>query len=122
MPRPFAPFEYTEITVGQPFTGLVAANPTECVGLGGWPCQYFRLTAPRDGTMVVELNYKPDTQPAQGVDVSINDPLGRETWADYFQPPVVRARVSVTAGTVYQITLWYTFPGLEFELQTSLDR
>ena len=89
--------------------------------VAGMALPVFRLTAPSDGTMVVELNYKPNTQPGQGVDVTIDDPLGRETWADYFQPPVVRARVSVTAGTVYQITLWYTFSGLEFELQTSLQ-
>jgi hypothetical protein len=119
-PRPFAPLEYTEIAVGQRFTGQVSAEPPECSGLPGWPCQYFRLTAPSDGTMVVELNYEPNTQPTQGVDLSIFDPLGPETWADYFQPGIVRARASVTAGTVYQITLWYTFPGLKFELQASL--
>ena len=121
-PRPFAPFAYTEIAVGQAFNGQVNPDPPECVGLAGWPCQYFRMMASTDGTLVVELNYKPNTQPGQGVDVSIDDPLGRATWADYFQPSVVRARVSVTAGTVYQITLWYTFSGLEFELETSLQQ
>ena len=122
-PGPFSPNEFTEITVGQPFTGQVPAEPPQCDGVPGWPCQYFRFTAPSDGTIVVELNYQPNTQPGgQGVDVSIYDLLGRrEAWADYFQPPVVRARLSVTAGNVYQISLWYTFPGLKFELQSSLQ-
>lgn len=121
LPDVFAPFQSMEIAVGQTVNGRVPAPPTECVGFRGWPCHYFRFTAPSDGTLLVELTYKQDAQPAgQGVDVSIADPRGREAWADYFQPPVVRARASVTAGTVYQITLWYTFSGLEFELQTSL--
>jgi hypothetical protein len=78
--------------------------------------------------VTVELRYRPETQPTgffglQGVDVSVVDASGREVWADFFSPSgVTSARLDVTGGVIYQITLWYTYPMLEYELQTTLDR
>ena len=105
-PRPFPPVEFTEITVGQSVTGIVPASTLGCIGYPEWPCVYFHVTAPTDGTLTVELNYRPETQPpgkfgSQGVDVSIVDEFGGEMWpTPPHQPRLVpaslqgRARVS----------------------------
>jgi AMP-binding enzyme C-terminal domain len=125
-PRPRAPTEsdVNEISVGETFQARVSAEPPECVREPGWPCQYFRLTAPNDGTLTVALTYRPDTQPPgrggpQGVDVSAVG-NGLEVWADFFNATATRLSIRVTGGVAYEITLWYTFPNLEYELQTSL--
>ena len=47
------------------------------------------------------------------VDLSFADSRGNEWWY-----PV---RVPIKAGATYQITIWYVEPGIEFELQTSLQ-
>lgn len=125
-PQPSPPVEFTEISVGQTVRGIVPALPTACVG-GHWPCVHFQVTAPIDGTLIVELSYKPETQPPgkfgghQAVDVSIVDEFGRETWADSSTPTATRASVAVTAGRVYRLVLWYTYADLEYELHTRLQ-
>jgi hypothetical protein len=124
-PPPRPQVEFLTITVGETVSRRIDVPP-ECLGLAGWPCQYFRLTAPSDGRLTVELTYKPDTQPLgifpgpQGVDVSVAGPPAGEVWAQYFTATVTRATLPVTAGTVYEITLWYTFANLEYELHASL--
>ena len=125
-PRPFPPVEFTEITVGQTVTGMVPASPTGCVGNPEWPCVYFHTTAPTDGTLTVELNYRPETQPpgkfgSQGVDVSIVDEFGGEMWADSSTPTTTRASIGVRTGRVYRIVLWYAYADLEYELTTRLQ-
>jgi hypothetical protein len=117
----------TEISVGQTVTGVVPATVPECPDLPGWPCVFFQLTVPVDGTLTVELRYKPETQPPgrfstyQPVDVSVHDEYGNSRDADFFTPTMTRVRLRVTAGRVYRIILWYAFPGLAYELQTSLE-
>ena len=124
---PFAPVEFTEITVGQTVTAIVPTPAPLCLG-DPWPCQYFRLTAPSDGRLTVELRYRPETQPPghfgpqQGVDISVEDASGGRVWADFGGPEVTRARLDVKEGVIYQITLWYTYPDLAYELQTTLER
>ena len=123
---PFAPFEVTEISVGQTVTDVIT-TPPECVDLPGWPCVFYQLTVPTDGTLTVELGYKPETQPPgrfstyQPVDVSVHDEYGNSRDADFFTPTMTRVRLRVTASRVYRIILWYAFPRLEYELQTSLE-
>ena len=126
--QPLPAVEFREITIGQTVNGVVPPAVPECVGLPGWPCLYFRLVPPSDGRLTVELRYKPDTQPPgrgglQGLDVSVTSASGGEVWADVFNPDgVTSASLNVTADVIFQITLWYTFPGLQYELQTTLDR
>jgi hypothetical protein len=127
-PRPLPSVAFTEITVGQTVTSVVPTPAPPCAGEPQWPCQYFRFTAPSDGLVTVELRYRPETQPPgrfglQGVDISVVDASGREVWADFFSPSgVTGARVNVKEGVIYQITLWYTYPSLEYELETALHR
>ena len=126
-PPPLAPVEFTEITVGQTVTAIVPTPAPMCLG-DPWPCQYFRFTAPSDGRLTVELRYRPETQPPgpfgpqQSVDISVEDASGRRVWADFGGPDVTRARLDVKEGVIYQITLWYTYPDLAYELQTTLER
>lgn len=126
-PRPPLPsVDFDEITLGQTVTRVVPSSPPPCVGWPEWPCQYFRFTAPRDGRVTVELRYKPETQPsgrfgAQTVDISVLDSVGIEVWAHFGGPDSTRAALEVKEGEVYQITLWYTYPRLEYELQTTLN-
>jgi len=73
------------------------------------------------------LRYRPETQPPgrfglQGVDISVGDASGFEVWANFGGPDVTRASLDVKKGVIYQITLWYTYERLEYELQTTLDR
>ena len=118
--------EFTEIAVGQTVIGTVPELPTACVG-DPWPCVYFHVTAPTDGTLMVELSYKPETQPPgpfggqQTVDISIVDEFGHEVWADWSTATTTRARIAITAGRVYRLVLWYTYPRLEYELKTKLE-
>lgn len=125
LPRPAPPRrplaeDYTSITVGEPVRRVIE-DPPECLEEPGWPCQYFRLVAPENGILTVELTYQPASQPGQGVDLTVDDTVGRRTWAQYFAPPTVRVTAPVEADQLYQITLWYTFAKLDFELQTSLQ-
>jgi len=123
---PFAPFEVTEISVGQTVTDVIT-TPPECVEEKGWPCLYFQLAAPSGGKLTVELTYKPESQPPgwrtpyQPVDISVRDESGRQTWADFDTLTVTRVTMMVRAREVYRIILWYTFSGLEYELKTTLE-
>jgi hypothetical protein len=127
-PRPLPSVDFTEIDLGQTVTSVVPTPAPPCAGEPQWPCQYFRFTAPSDGRVTVELRYRPETQPPghfgpQGVDISVVDGFGREVWADFFNPAgVTKATLDVKEGVIYQITLWYTYPRLEYELQSTLDR
>ena len=77
--------------VGERFIGRVSATPPDCLGFRDWPCQYLFLTAPADGMLTVELTYRQEQQPGQGVDVTIVTSKGAEIWADR-SAPATRAR------------------------------
>ena len=99
---------YTEIALGETVTALVSADDPRCGGWPEWPCKFFRVTPPHDGTLDVELK-----NVGGNLDLSVEDREGREWW----YPISVR----VSAGRTYQITIWeYEFPGLEFHLRTSM--
>jgi hypothetical protein len=127
-PGPLPSIAFTEIRLGQTVTSVVPTPAPPCFDWPEWPCQYFRFTAPSDGRVTVELRYRPETQPPgrfgpqQSVDISVADASGREVWADFGGPDVTRARLDVKEGVIYQITLWYTYPDLAYELQTTLER
>ena len=111
------------IEVGEVVTRTIAPNPPECVGLRGWPCQYFEITAPRDGTLEVIAIYATATQGGQPLDISLEGPRG-EVWAQTYLPgsPLSegRLKISVVAGERYRITLWYTFVNLQYELRITM--
>ena len=121
-PRPADPFQepYTQVTIGSTVQRKVdgSANP-ECIGVPGYGCQYFRITPDRDGMLDVELNWALETQPGQTLDLSYESATG-QLWASYFPPTKGRFMTQVKAGETSQITVWYTFPGVEFTLQTAL--
>lgn len=124
-PPPPTASDFTPIDVGQVVDRVIGETPPECLGFAGWPCQYFRVTPPNSGTLVVELTYVPDTQPPgrngpQGVDVSV---ISREfeVWAQFGDRTTTRVTLPATGGVEYQIMLWYTFPKLAYELRTSLQ-
>lgn len=123
IPPPAPPFAfeaiYTQITVGEVVNRRVTADAPECAG-GPWPCQHFRLTAPSDGSLEVVMTYSVQTQPGQGLDLSLVDSVGNESWGDGVLPEL-RVGASVKVGATYQITVWYTYPGVEFQLRTSLQ-
>ena len=70
----------------------------------------------------VELTWMPETQPSQALDLSHRSADGRAVGR---LSPAVAAAAHLTnrvkAGETSQITVWYTFPGLEFSLQTRLQ-
>ena len=114
----------------QPFTELVAgstiqrkvdggSNP-DCPGFPGFGCQYFRITPDRDGTLAIELTWVLETQPGQRLDVSHESAAGYRD-GDFHPPATERLTSRVKAGEMSQITVWYTFPGVEFSLRTSLQ-
>lgn len=113
---------YTQLIVGSTFHRKVdsSANP-DCIGVPGFGCQYFRITPERDGTLDIEVTWVLETQPGQGLDLTHESVTG-EVWADGYGPgPKTYLRsVVVKAGETSQITVWYTFPGIEFTLQTTL--
>lgn len=112
---------YTELTIGSTVQRKVdrSANP-DCIGVPGFGCQYFRITPDRDGVLDVELTWVPETQPSQGLDLTHESATGGQVWADFFDPPKVYLTSHVKAGESSQITVWYTFPGVEFSLQALL--
>jgi hypothetical protein len=113
------------LEVGVPVFRVIDETPPDCVEYSGWPCQYFRITPSRSGTLFVELTYVPDTQPPgkfpgpQPVDVSV---FGRnvEVWSEFRDRTTTRVTLPVTGDVEYQITLWYTFPKLAYELRAAL--
>jgi hypothetical protein len=120
-PRPLNPSDYIPIEIGEVIQRTIEGDPPACLGEPQWPCQHFRFTPASDGTVTVLLTYIPDTQPPgwgglpQGVDISIGG-----AWAEYGDRTTTRLRTAVTGGREYPITLWYTYRGLSYELQTSL--
>jgi hypothetical protein len=120
VPRPPGISDLTSIAVGEVLHRTIGGSPPECVEFRGWPCQYFTLVAPRSGIAIVELRYEPETQPPgrsgpQGVDISLND-----IWAEYGDRNLTLLTVRVTEGIEYTITLWYTFPRLDYELRVTM--
>jgi hypothetical protein len=109
-PLPPSGGRFTEIAAGELVRGRETADDPECVGLPGWRCQYFRFTAPRDGTLEVLLTY---SARQQSLDISMWDHASGEWWH-----PI---RTRVTAHITYDLTVWYTTPGQEFELRLSLE-
>jgi hypothetical protein len=100
---------YTSIAVGEAVSARVNADDPRCAVWPEWPCQYFRLTAPSDGTLDVVM-----THSAGNLDLSFTNDAGNTWWY-----PV---SIPVTAGATYQITVWeYETTGVEFELRTSLQ-
>lgn len=66
------------------------------------------VDAPSDGKLEVVMTFSKGN-----LDLSVNDSEGREWWYPVSAP--------VKAGTTYQITVWeYEFPGVEFELKSTL--
>ena len=112
---------YTELTIGSTVHRKVdqSANP-DCIGVPGFGCQYFRITPDRDGVLDVELTLVRETQPNQGLDLTLESATGGQVWAD-FDPAKAYLTSRVKAGETSQITVWYTFPGAEFSLQTRLQ-
>ncbi len=122
-PAPFAfQPQFTQITVGEVVNRRVTADAPECSPSDPWPCQHFRLTAPSDGGLEVAMTYSVQTQPHQTLDLSFVDSVGHQLWGYAGGvPPELRVSVSVKTGAVYQITVWYTYPGVEFQLRTALQ-
>jgi hypothetical protein len=118
-PPVFPPnIETTSIAIGETFVRTIGDSPSECFDFRGWPCQYFEFTAPRSGTIVVQLTFVPGTQPGgQGIDISMRGE--GERWAQFYDHSSARLTSPVTAGVSYTITLWYTFPRLEYTLRTA---
>jgi hypothetical protein len=111
-PTPFTFAEqYTQIAVGEVVRRPVTSENPECIDEPGWKCQYFRLTAPSDGTLEIMMTVWLGTV-TQGLDLNLNDSGDGEWWAPVKAP--------VKGGTTYQITVRYVSPGVEFELRTSL--
>ena len=121
------PFQYpfqepfTELSVGSSIQRKVdeAANP-ECLGVPGFGCQYFRIMPDREGMLDVEVKWVPETQPNQGLDLSIESSASGQVWANISGVARTLLSTRVKAGETSQITVWYTFPGLEFSLQAVL--
>jgi hypothetical protein len=108
-PRPgwFAePFR--AIAVGDLVEGVVSRDDPPCTNWPQWLCQHFRITVPTDGQLdIVKTNARGN------LDLSFEDVEGLQLWY-----PISTA---VKAGATYQITIWeYEFPGVEFELRSSL--
>ena len=72
-PPPVFRFEepYTQLIIGSTLQRKVdkSANP-ECSG-PGFGCQYLRVTPDRDGLLDVEVTWVPETQPSQGLDLTL---------------------------------------------------
>jgi hypothetical protein len=117
---PFTPAQATELPIGGAINAVVEPDPPECVNLPGWPCQFFDVTAPATGTLVVTAYFDPATQPYQGIDLSVLDSFGLEVWANSFAPSSVAAERQVEQKQRYRITLWYTFPGLAYEVMATM--
>jgi hypothetical protein len=119
-----SPSDVNPLEVEQTFSAVVGANPPECLHPQqppGWPCQYFRLVPPAEGRLTLTLTYGRHTQPGQAVDVSIREGGQSEIWADFASASEARLTTRVSAGSVYEITLWYTFPGLAYELRATIE-
>ncbi len=123
-PPPVFRFEepYTQLIIGSTFQRTVdkSANP-DCIGVPGFGCQYFRVTPDRDGVLDVVVTWVRETQPNQGLDLTLESLTTGQVWADIFGGASTNLRSRVKAGETLQITVWYTFPGIEFSLRTQLE-
>lgn len=122
LPQPFMQ-PFTDLQIGSTFGRTVSsdANP-ECPGLPGWGCQFFRVTPGADGLLTVAVDWVVETQPNQGLDLSLESTDGASYWADMPHFGELDVQGHVRAGQTYQITVWYTFPGVTFEVITSMDK
>lgn len=118
-PVSFAPLEFTSIEVGTLFQERVN-NPQECIDDLGWPCRYFRLSAPISGTLSVTVTSPRGTRGPGDLTVS---EVGRRayTWAQFATENETRVTAPVVAGRSYDITMWYVTNGLDIELRTSVQ-
>ena len=112
---------YTPLAITDVVTRHVGDDNPMCVELPGWHCHYFRITAPSDGRLDIMLTWVLETQPNQPLDLSLMDSQGADAWSDYGPGPQGRLRAVVKAGSTYQLTVWYTFSGVEFELRSSFE-
>ena len=121
-PVAFAPLQYTAIQIGEVVRERIT-DPPECVDFLGWPCRYFSVTAPTSGKLEVALTFAIDTNRNQGVDLTVRaaDGTGGQTWAQFFAREEARVVAPVVAGKQYYITMWYTYAGMEFSLNTSVQ-
>ena len=124
MPHEWPPYAITSIEVGEVISRIID-NPPECIDESRWPCVYFRLVAPSAGTLEVVLTYKTGTQGSQAVDVTVRKVgTSRYVWAQANARSGVEWHTDltapVTAGVSYDLTLWYTFPNLQYELRTRM--
>jgi hypothetical protein len=112
---------YTEMTIGTTVQRTVdrSANP-DCVGVPGYGCQYFRITPESDGVLNLDLTWVLETQPHQVLDLTLESGTTGQVWADFFEASATYLTTRVKAGETAQITVWYTFPGIEFSLQSVL--
>jgi hypothetical protein len=123
-PRQFPPYEITTIVVGEVITRTNLDAP-ECLDELNWPCLYFRVTAPGTAMLEVTLVCAKGTQGNQGVDLTLRERGAHAyVWAQSFSQTDTQAETIVTApvveGRTYDITMWYTFPNLAYELRTRL--
>jgi hypothetical protein len=122
LPPPFAFKEpFTLLTIGASIERTVVkeANP-DCPDVPGFGCQFFRVVPEADGNLDIDVSWVLESQPNQGLDLTIEDEDGTQFWANEFRPGHVGVYGPVLAGATYQVTVWYTFPGLEFALGSSL--
>jgi len=106
---------YTQITPGDVLNRRVTTDDPLCVGFPEFRCQYFRITADNNGLLEAGV------MTIRGIggqlqDVSVLESGGADIWG------LVGGQVSIamTPGKIYQITVWYAEPGVEFELRTSI--
>ena len=107
-PGPWFADAFRQIRVGEVVHGVVSRDDPRCTNWPEWPCQYFRMTVPTDGQLeIVKTNSRGN------LDLSFESVEGLQLWY-----PI---NTAVKAGATYQITIWeYEFPGVEFEIRTSL--
>lgn len=109
---------FTTIEIGDVLTVTEAEADPPCEDLPGWHCLFFRTTPPADGQLDVTVTFSPRSQT---LDVSFAGHLGSTTWADYGASAYeLRVRASVKRDETYQITIWYTTAGGQFELRSAL--
>jgi hypothetical protein len=111
------PEEYTTLVVGEPFNGRVPQDPPSCRD-GHGLCQFFRLTAPSDGTLIVQLAFDARQPASASLDLSVIGPA-LEHWGDFFLNGI-EVRAPAVRGQEYYITVWYGRPGAEYTLSTTI--
>jgi hypothetical protein len=127
-PRPPAPAPphlldlETPIEFGQSDTFTVTSDDPVC---GARPyqyhCRYFRVTAPRDGVMVVTIGWKiPEEYP---FDMAVFGPSGGVADGQIGVGLERIARGRVSAGSTYVIEVWSFLTTPEpFDLSTSIEQ